>query len=501
MTRPLTLVILAALASPTFAVDQPAELSRAPIRLDAAQQQAIGLTWGTAERRPVEKVIRTVGRLDFDERRLAQVTLKVSGFIEELYANYTGQPVRKGDPLFTLYSPELLTAQREYLLARETERRLRQSSVPEARVSAASLAGASRERLRLWDLSPQQMRELEESGQARRTLTIHSPIAGVVIEKMAVAGQRVEPGMTLYKLADLSTIWVYGDVYEYELPFVQVGQEAALALTAYPEQRFTARVAYVAPMLDAKTRTAKVRFELPNSPDRLLRPEMYGTVELRVPLGERLVVPRTAVLDSGRRQVVFADGGDGRLVPREVRLGGRFDDAVEVLDGVAAGERVVTSANFLVDSESKLQAAESMMGMMGALGMGHVTMEGARPMQMGGGEGAAPGGVGAGETKQMGDLRVTVFPARETATVGENAIRVRVEDAAGAPVAGAGVSFSYTMDMPGMAIEEARARELGGGVYEGAARFAMGGPWSLVVQIERPGKPPLRERFTLRVES
>ena len=166
-------------------------------------------------------MIRTVGRLDFDERRLAQVTLKVSGFIEELYANYTGQPVRKGDPLFTLYSPELLTAQREYLLARETERRLRQSSLPEARVSAASLAGASRERLRLWDLSPQQMRALEESGQARRTLTIYSPIVGVVIEKMAVAGQRVEPGMTLYRIADLSTIWVYGDVYEYELPFVR----------------------------------------------------------------------------------------------------------------------------------------------------------------------------------------------------------------------------------------------------------------------------------------
>ena len=501
MNRPLALFAVAAVTRLTFAAEPPVELPQAPIRLDAGQQQAIGLTWGTAERRPVEKVIRTVGRLDFDERKLAQVTLKVGGFIEELQANYTGQPVRKGEPLFTLYSPELLTAQREYLLARETERRLRQSSLPEARVSAASLAGASRERLRLWDLSPQQMRELEESGQARRTLTIHSPIAGVVIEKMAVAGQRVEPGMTLYKLADLSTIWVYGDVYEYELPFVKVGQEAALALTAYPEQRFTARVAYVAPMLDAKTRTAKVRFELPNSPDQILRPEMYGTVELRVPLGERLVVPRTAVLDSGRRQVVFADGGDGRLVPREVRLGGRFDDAVEVLDGVAAGERVVTSANFLVDSESKLQAAESMMGMMGALGMGHVTMEGARPMQMGGGEAAAPGGAGAGETKQMGDLRVTVFPARETATVGENAIRVRVEDAAGAPVAGAGVSFSYTMDMPGMAIEEARARELGGGVYEGAARFAMGGPWSLVVQIERPGKPPLRERFTLRVAS
>src|SRR5213078_2296133 len=383
----------------------------------------------------------------------------------------------------------------------------RQSSLPEARVSAASLAGASRERLRLWDLSPQQMRALEESGQARRTLTIYSPIVGVVIEKMAVAGQRVEPGMTLYRIADLSTIWVYGDVYEYELPFVKVGQEASLALTAYPEQRFTARVAYVAPMLDAKTRTAKVRFELPNSPDQLLRPEMYGTVELRVPLGERLVVPRTAVLDSGRRQVVFADGGDGRLVPREVRLGGRFDDAVEVLDGVAAGERVVTSANFLVDSESKLQAAESMMGMMGAIGMGDWKMESAKPMEMGG-EGGQPEAAspsaqppapeGAPE-KRVGDLLVSVAPGSEPTTKGETPIRVHVRDASGQPVTGAAVSFTYTMDMPGMRIEQSHARDLGNGLYEGAAKFAMSGPWGLVVQIERPGKVTVREKFIIRV--
>ena len=210
MSRPLALLTVAALARLTFAAEAPVELPQAPIRLDAGQQQAIGLTWGTAERRPVERVIRTVGRLDFDERKLAQVTLKVGGFIEELFANYTGQPVRRGDPLFTLYSPDLLTAQREYLLARETERRLQASSLPEARASAASLTRASRERLRLWDLSPQQVRELEESGQARRTLTIHSPISGTVIEKTAVAGLRVEPGMTLYRIADLSTVWAYG---------------------------------------------------------------------------------------------------------------------------------------------------------------------------------------------------------------------------------------------------------------------------------------------------
>src|SRR5437764_7349138 len=265
---------------------------------------------------------------------------------------------------------------------------------------------------------------------------------------MAFKGHRTEPGMPLYKIADLSTVWVYADIYEYELPFVQVGQEARITLAYYPAEEWTARLTYVYPSIDPKTRTAKVRFELPNSGKHQLLPEMYGNVELHVPAGERVAVPETAVLDSGRRQVVFVASTDGQLVPRDVKLGSRFDDSVEVLEGLSPGERVVTSANFLVDSESKLQAAESMMGMMGAIGMAHVTMEGARPMQMAGGEQAAPGGAGAGETKQMGDLRVTVFPAGETATVGENAIRVRVEDAAGAPVAGAGVSFSYTMDMP-----------------------------------------------------
>jgi Cu(I)/Ag(I) efflux system membrane fusion protein len=467
----------------------------APIRLDAGQQQAIGLVWGTAERRPVEKTIRTVGRVDYDERKLAQVTLKVGGYIEELNADYTGKELRRGDPLFSIYSPELVTAQREYLVARETERRLRGSSVPEARESAAALAHASRERLRLWDLGEQQIRELDESGQLKRMVTVHAPLSGVVVEKMAVRGQRVEPGMTLYKIADLSTVWVYGDIYEQDLPVVRVGQEAEITLSYYPDATFTARVAFISPALDAKTRTARVRFELANSSEHVLRPEMYANVVLHVPLGERLVVPADAVLDSGRRQVVFVDGGDGRVLPRDVAVGGRFDGTVEIRDGLAAGERIVTSANFLVDSESRLQAVESMTGMMGALGMGHVTMEGAHPMEMSGGEAVR------GEEKTVGDLRVTVFPATETARVGENAIRVRIRDAAGNPVTGARVGVTYTMDMPGMTIEETRARELGDGVYEASARFTMAGPWGLVVQIERPGKPALREKFTLRVQS
>ena len=465
------------------------------IRLDPAQRQAIGLTYGVVERRPVEKVIRTVGRFDYDERKLAEVTLKVGGWIQDLFADYTGKPVRRGDPLFSLYSPDLFTAEQEYLLALETRSRLADSRVPGARESANSLARVARERLRLWDLDDRQIRALEEARKPELYVKIHSPTEGVVVEKNALRGQAVQPGMTLYKIADLSTIWVYADVYEYELPVVHEGLEARITTAYTPGEAFTARVAYVYPTLDPKTRTGRVRFELANPERQPLRPDMYGDVEMHVDLGERLVVPETAILDSGRRQLAFVDGGDGRLEPREVRLGQRFEGAVEVLEGLAAGERVVTSANFLVDSESRLQAAESMMGMMGALGMGGVKMETARPMEMGGGGGGGP------EEKQVGDLRVAVSPAREPTGLGENTLHVRVRDATGAPVVGARVSFTYTMDMPGMAIEEAAARDLGDGVYEGSARFTMGGPWSVVVQVERPGKPPVREKFTLRVAS
>src|SRR4029077_4551082 len=346
---------------------ETAGFAEAPIHLDQAQRQMIGLTYGVAERKPVEKVIHTVGRFDYDERKLAEIVLKVSGYIQDVFVDYTGKSVKKGDPLFSIYSPDLVSAQQEYLLARENARALSDSDVPGARESADSLLRASRERLRLWDLNDAAVAALERSGKPKLAQTIYSPISGVVTEKAALKGHAVEPGMVLYKIADLSTIWVYGDIYEYELPLVHVGQEATISLSYDPTAHFTARVAYISPALDPKTRTAKVRFELKNSADHVLRPEMYGTVELHVRLGDRLIVPSTAVLDSGRRQVVFVDGGDGRLIPRQVKVGGRFDDTLEIVDGLQPGERIVTSGNFLVDSESKLQAAESMMGMMGAI--------------------------------------------------------------------------------------------------------------------------------------
>jgi Cu(I)/Ag(I) efflux system membrane fusion protein len=485
--------------------------SRATIRLDAKQRQIAGLTYGTAERRALDKVIRTVGRFDVDERKFAAVTLKVGGYVDKLFVDYTGKPVRRGEPLFSIYSPDLVSAEQEYLLALQTQKALAKSQVPSASESAASLLRASRERLKLWDLTEQQVQQLEESGKPDLHQTIRSPVSGIVLEKMVIAGQSVQAGMTLYRIADLSTIWVYGDVYEYELPFVKVGQPAEIRLSYTPDRIFEAKVAYVYPTLDPKTRTARVRFELANTPDLSLRPEMYGGVELHVPLGERLVVPKAAVLDSGRRQLVFVAAGGGRLAPRDVKIGERLDDWMEVKEGLSPGDHVVTSANFLVDSESQLQGAESMMGMMGAIGMGDWKMESAKPMSMGGEEppaaaakaatagGSAAPNAAPAEEKKVGDLVVAVFPAAESAKVGESAVRVRLRDSAGAPVKQAKVSFNYTMDMPGMTIATAEAKQIEDGTYEGMAKFTMGGPWSVVVQIERPGKPELRERFVVRV--
>jgi len=489
---------------------ETAGFAEAPIHLDQAQRQMIGLTYGVAERKPVEKVIHTVGRFDYDERKLAEIVLKVSGYIQDVFVDYTGKSVKKGDPLFSIYSPDLVSAQQEYLLARENARALSDSDVPGARESADSLLRASRERLRLWDLNDAAVAALERSGKPKLAQTIYSPISGVVTEKAALKGHAVEPGMVLYKIADLSTIWVYGDIYEYELPLVHVGQEATISLSYDPTAHFTARVSYISPTLDPKTRTAKVRFELKNSAEHVLRPEMYGTVELHVRLGERLIVPSTAVLDSGRRQVVFVDGGDGRLMPRQVKVGDRFDDTLEIVDGLQPGERIVTSGNFLVDSESKLQAAESMMGMMGAIGMGDWKMESAKPMDMGGGGAtvpiepppATPAAAPSAQTpqeKQVGDLLVAVSPASEPTTKGDSTIQVRLRDANGQPVTGTKVSFTYTMDMPGMRIEQSEAKEVGNGLYQGTARFTMAGPWGLVVQIERSGMPAAREKFTVRV--
>lgn len=337
------------------------EIAPGTVQISLERQQLIGVRWGTVAKRPLQKVIRTVGRIDYDEKRIGVVSPKISGWIEDLYVDFTGRFVRKGDPLLTLYSPELVSTQEEYLLALDARRDWSKSPISEVSEGGNLLAESARRRLKLWDISETQIRALEESREPKKTLTLYSPFTGYVLEKEVNRGQFVEAGMRLYKIADLSTVWLIADIYEYELPLIRLGQQAAVRLAYYPGEAFAGKAIYIYPYLDPQTRTAKVRFEFPN-PKGKLKPEMFADVELTVRLGERLTVPEGAVIDTGTRKVVIVDRGSGYFEPREVRLGIQAGDAFEVLDGLEAGERVVTSANFLIDSESKLKEAVGGMG-------------------------------------------------------------------------------------------------------------------------------------------
>jgi len=342
------------------------------VQISPERQQLIGVKIGAVEMRPLEKVIRTVGRVDYDEKRIVTVSPKIGGWIEDLYVDFTGRFVKQGDPLLTIYSPELVSTQEEYLLALRAKKSLVKSPFPEVASSGDSLAESARRRLKLWDISDDQIKTLEETGQAKKTLTLYSPFSGFVLEKSAYKGMNIMPGVALYKLADLSVVWLMADIYEYELPFIRLGQQASVQLSYIPGETFRGRAIYIYPSLNPETRTAKVRFEIPNSHERL-KPEMYANVEIKVRLGQKLTVPRGAIIDTGIRQLAIIDKGNGYFEPREVKvLRGTenytgAEEFYEVISGLKAGERVVTSANFLIDSESKLK--EAVGGMAGMPGM------------------------------------------------------------------------------------------------------------------------------------
>jgi len=337
------------------------EVTQRSVQISPERQQLIGVKIGAVEVKPLEKVIRTVGKVDYDEKRLMIISPKIGGWIEDLYVDFTGRFVRQGDPLLTIYSPELVSTQEEYLLALQAKKDLSKSPFQEVAGSGNSIAESARRRLKLWDITEEQIKALEENGQPRKTLTLYSPFSGIVLEKMAYKGMNVMPGMVLYKLADLSVVWLIADIYEYELPFIRLGQQATIRLSYLPGEIYTGKATYLYPYLDPNTRTAKVRFEFPNA-QRKLKPEMYADVEIKVHLGRKLVVPEGAIIDTGLRQMAIVDKGSGYFEPREVRVGAKVDDYYEVVEGLKAGERVVTSANFLIDSESKFKEATGSMG-------------------------------------------------------------------------------------------------------------------------------------------
>ncbi len=331
------------------------------IKVTPYQQQLIGVTVGEVTEQSAKTEVRTIGRVVYDETRLTDVNLKVSGWIQDLYVDHVGKSVRKGEPLFTLYSPELVASQEEYLLAYEGLRRvqapaLQDSESPEGESAVWSerLLQSARERLELWDLTDRQIRELESTGKRSRAVTVYAPSDGIVTERMAVSGMFVKPDMRLYRIARLDSVWIRVDVYEQELPFVHAGQPATISLSYLPEASLEGTVDYVYPYLDPKTLTATVRVRVSN-PDGALKPGMFANVLLHRSEDTRLLVPEAAVLFSGRRRIVFLALGDGRFQPREVSLGRQFRSGYEVIAGLRSGDRVVTSANFLLDSESKLK--------------------------------------------------------------------------------------------------------------------------------------------------
>ncbi len=329
------------------------EAATGAVALTPQRRQEIGVTTARVERRPRVIAIRAVGKVAVDESRRSEITLKVAGYVSRLTVDKPGQFVRRGQTLFTLYSPELYSAQREYLAALDSQRAARSTSAPDR---ADYLVAAARERLRLWDLTSAQIERLERGGEPLRDLPIVSPVSGFVVEKNVVVGAAVAPGQALYRLAGLDRVWVEAAVYEADLPLVEVGQEAEITLSYLPGKRFGGRVVFVYPYLAAESRTGTVRIELAN-PNLALKPEMFADVLLRRDLGPRLMVPESAVLYAGEREFVFRDLGEGRLQPHAVELGHKSGASVEIVSGLTEGETVVTSANFLVAAESRLKLA------------------------------------------------------------------------------------------------------------------------------------------------
>jgi Cu(I)/Ag(I) efflux system membrane fusion protein len=322
----------------------------------------MGIRTSVVKRGPLIKTIRTIGRVDYDEQLVTFVDTKFSGWIESLHVDETGEPVDKGEPLFDVYSPELYAAQEEYLAAARNLPRLEESTFAPARETAAELVEAAATKLRYLDVSDEQIQQLRETGQIEKTLTIHSPAQGIVTEKMALEGMYVNPGMRLYTVADLSRVWVYVDIYEYQLPWIRVGQPASMVLSYIPGREFEGTVVYVYPYLAQQTRVIKVRMEFEN-PTLELKPGMYANVRLASELDrDALLIPREAYIDSGTRQVAFVDLGNGKFEPRDIQVGVEAEDGmVEVLYGLDEGEVVVTSGQFMLDAESKLREAVAKM--------------------------------------------------------------------------------------------------------------------------------------------
>ena len=439
--------------------------ARGEVVIDSRRQQLIGVRIVPVRRTTLGHDVRAAGVVRFDETRQAEITTKVDGWIRDLRADYTGRTITRGELLFALYSPALLAAQNEYLLAHRGHANAASAELPAVRDHAERLVQAARERLLRWDLSEADIRALEERGRAVDTVPFRSPATGTIIEKTAVEGMRVMAGQTLFRVADLSVVWVEAEVPERDMSIVRVGQTARVTLQGFPDEPLVGRTIHVYPTVEEQTRTAKVRIQFANRGGRL-KPGMFADVLLSGPDVQALTVPTDAVLDAGIDQLVFVALGEGRFEPRPVRVGRRTGDEVEIASGLEEGEHVATGAAFFLDSESQLRAA--------------VQSYQAPPDQ-------------AATTAPEQRVDITFRAQPDPPRTGDNTFEVTVKDASGQPISDADVSVTFfmpampTMNMPAMR-NAAKLPSAGGGIYRGSGQVIMAGRWDVTVDVSRGGQ-------------
>ena len=447
------------------AVTAPGSEPRSDLTLDVRRRQLVGVRTARVERTPLGRTIRASGVVRFDETRQADINVKLDGWVRDLQVDYTGQLVKRGQPLFTLYSPDLLEAENELLLALRSRDAMQSSGIADIHEQAERLVSSARARFDLWDVPAAHVAMLERTHKAAGTFVVTSPVSGFVLEKRVVEGKRVMAGESLYSVTDVSTVWVEADVYDIDAPGVRLGARATVTLDNQPGVTLTGRAVYVYPYADEKTRTVKVRFRFAN-PGGRLKPGMLATVDLSVPLGTTLSVPSDALLDSGTRQIVFLSQGDGYFEPRDVKAGARVDGRVQILDGLALGDEVVSGAAFFVDSESQLRAA--------------VQGYQAPPP-----EASAKGGV-----RESLDIQFRTSP--DPPKSGEDIFEVTLKDASGRPVTDADVLVLFymapmpSMNMPAMR-SETKLGHVENGIYRAPGTVLMAGRWDVIVTVSRGG--------------
>ncbi|MBF6570287.1 MAG: efflux RND transporter periplasmic adaptor subunit [Candidatus Binataceae bacterium] len=449
-----------------FAADSPL----APIRITPERRQLIGLKFATVMRKETSDRLETTGNIEPDERLQGYVQTRFAGWIEQVFANSIYQYVRKGQPLFTIYSPDLVSTENEYLLALDARKRVGHSSIEDVTTDASALVNSAAERLKLWGVSPREIARLERERTVRRAVEIDSPMSGYIVERNALPNMYVQPETQLFTITDLSKVWIYAAVFQNEIGKVHPGDAATVTVDAYPGVNFDGRVDLIEPQIDLLTRTAKVRCEF-NNPKVKLLPGMFAQVALGLPMGVQTVIPDTAVLRTGTHNVAFIDRGDGYLTPVEVELGSHIGDDFIVLKGLSPGQQIVSSANFLIDSESQLQAAA------GAFV-------------------PPPPGVGAnaaGQTAEATPQARIEFTSDPTPLArGNNKVTVTLRDSKDAPISGAQVAVSFYMAaMPAMGMAAMRAQgtaqDQGNGTYAASIDLPGGGTWSLTITASKGG--------------